>query len=75
MLSSHAYYAFEINLLFSNYAQKFFVHRQNISFPIVLKAWLKQSSRDDRCTWLKCVKAKTPFLQLQKMAELVVKWV
>jgi len=23
MLSSHAYYAFEVNLLFSNYAEKF----------------------------------------------------
>ena len=34
MLSSHAYYAFEVNLLFSKI---FFVHRQNSSFPIVLK--------------------------------------
>ena len=36
MLSSHGYYAFEVNLFFSNYAEKIFVHRQNISFSIVL---------------------------------------
>ena len=35
MLASHAYYASKVNLLFSNYAQK--VHKQNISFSIVLK--------------------------------------
>ena len=34
---SHAYYAFEVNILFSNYVVVFFVHRQNISFPTVLK--------------------------------------
>ena len=34
MLSSHAYYAFEVNLLFSNYAENFLVHRQNILFSM-----------------------------------------
>ena len=39
MLSSHAYYAFEANLLFSNYAENFFrVHRQNISFSMYVHA-------------------------------------
>jgi len=36
MLTSHAYYAFKINPLFSNYAPKYLVHKQNISFSIVL---------------------------------------
>ena len=31
MPSRHAYYAFEFNLLFSNYAQIFFVHRKHLS--------------------------------------------
>ena len=35
MLSSHAYYAFEVNLLFSNYAQNFF--STQTKYPIVLK--------------------------------------
>ena len=38
MLSSHAYYAFEANQLFSNYAEKFLVHRQNISFSMQVHA-------------------------------------
>ena len=37
MLASHACYAFEVNLLVSNYAENFLVHTQNISFSIVLK--------------------------------------
>ena len=35
MLSSHAYYAFEVNLLFSNYAKKFFSIQTK--FSIVLE--------------------------------------
>jgi len=35
MLSSHAYYAFEVNLLFS---KKHLVHRQNISFSMHVHA-------------------------------------
>jgi len=34
MLSSHAYYAFEVNLLFSSFDEKRLVHRQNISFSM-----------------------------------------
>ena len=34
MLSSHAYYTFEVNLLFSNYAKNFLAHRQNILFSM-----------------------------------------
>ena len=37
MLASHAYYAFKVNLLFSYYAPKYLVHKQNVSFSIVLK--------------------------------------
>ena len=75
MLASHAYYAFKVNLLFSNYAPKYLVHKQNISFSIVLKHGGNRnnllSSRDDCCWWLKefCKCENTHFVATE--AELV----
>ena len=61
MLSSHAYYAFEVNLLFSNYADFFF--STQTKYLIFYCTEARQKQKYDRCCWLKeFCKNETPII-------------